>query len=1080
MENNIISTDSSFDNGDLITTNAGGLNVESSPLAMPAGDSPDMLNIQIRPAGTLYKRPGTIIRGDVVESTSGSPFGNGWVSVQIPNGHTLLVGKFGRDLVCYAVGKHAKMGRSNLMYPYVKIPNIWTADTNSIRPSICVTPDSIPRVIIATGLNTMVECFVYSKTITVSTPSTSVSVTDKPFTETPDVTLIDGGTSASTVMFIPNYIKDEDDWVVYRANSKSTVGNVVTFSGGFRELNSTGAYAALPAGEYTVARLGWLMWTESIMLGSDRLTQPVVLVSGTFSVKIPTELVANSEEERRLDATNPFACFSCSILNSDAPSWLVPKESLTDNTHFITSDVGAYKAVTNDRWQIGSTYIIPKNSTIGAFYVHRHYRNWLANDSGLRHTDMRCAYGLYTGDEVNLNLLTSYTNFTSAPYQPILTDWSTTKNYSACTDTVFFNPVTSVLSPIKYFSFQGSYPMGLPSGYGSLSNFTSFVAQGFIGTEIPPNDDNKVKFKDGSKVPIGGLYEFSFGAEKDFGRIVASFQNRVVVSGFSRYPSLVVFSNTGYEYDWDVGDNLLAGNRNFQTWYSDPELAYNPLQIQIDTQSGEVITALLPIENNLLVFTNRSVSVVSASSQSGYISPTDYSVSKIVDIGTFNQDTVLVTESGVIFLSRSGLNILVPSEYSSSRFKSVPLSDKVKRIFDEMSTEVNSNHWITVDQNQTVYIGLCTQGRFVATRLLIYDLRLNAWSEYGAANGHWFSTHGLCLSDGRLFTDYISSTNLLLGTPSTDYHLLVEFSKFAKLDFIISKTGSSLYTSTAPIPVCRGVLPFSPVQNFYQFNLKSVNSTNVLRGIGVPDVLDRSSLNPEVVYPLDPRTGLYPIYFNIDNVWVDITSYVLSGTTIFVGGVTNVNPASKVLIGLGFPVWYKSSMFTRAVMNGARQDDLSKRYTHCILHFRNSDTSKFTISDLNTEANQAPFTIVDRYRTVYEANLSVLFNSSTSAYTTYMVYTEPLREVSGEQNIRITSGGDVRVTREGNTRVTVPVSVARVQSEPISRIILPLLGTSNSAQVCVFSYGYHEFELAGYQLLARQTGKRRKSWQDLY
>lgn len=1053
MENNINNSDSSYDNGDLITTNAGGLNVESSPLAMPPGDSPDMLNIQIRPAGTLYKRPGTIIRGDVMGSTSGSPYGNCWASVQIPNGHTLLIGKFGRDLVCYAVGKHTKMGRSNLIYPHVKIPNIWTADTNSNRPSICVTPDSIPRVIIATGLNTVVEGFVYSKTITVSTPSTSVSVTDKPFSEIPSLTLIDGG-SASTVMFIPNYIEDEDDWVVYRANSMSTVGNVVTFSGGFRELNSTGAYAQLPAGKYTVVRLGWLMWTESIMLGSDQLTQPVVLLSGTFSVKIPTELVRNAEEERRIDASaNTFAGFSCSTFNSGSPSWLIPQTTLADANSFITSDVGAYKAVGGDLWQVGSTYVVPKNASIGSFYIHRHYRNWLANDSGLGHINVRCVHGLYTGNEVNLNLLTTYVSVPGAPDQPLLANWASSKNYTASVGAVYYNPVKDETTPIRYFSFQGSYPMGLPAGYGSLSNFTSFVSQGFIGTEMSPSADisGKVRFKDGSKVPVGGLYEFSFGEEKDFGRLVTSFQNRVVVSGFSRYPSLVAFSNTGYEYDWDVGDNLLAGNRNFQTWYSDPELAYNPIQIQIDTQSGEVITALLPIENNLLVFTNRSVSVVSASNQSGYISPTDYSVSKIVDIGTFNQDTVLVTESGVIFLSRSGLNILVPSEYSSSRFKSVPLSDKVKRIFDEMSTEVNSNHWVTVDQNQTIYVGLCTQGRFVATRLLTYDLRLNAWSEYGAANGHWFSTNGICLPDGRLFTDYISSTNLLMGTPSTDYHLLVEFSKFAKLDFTISKTGSTLYSSTAPIPVCRGVLPFSPDQSFYQFNLKTVNSTNVLRSINVPDVLDKSSLEPAVSYPLDPRTGLYPIYFNIDNVWVDISSYTLSGTDMVVGGVSNVNPASKVLIGLGFPVWYKSSMFTRAVMNGARQDDLSKRYTHCILHFINPDTSKFTVSDLNTEASQLPSTLVDNFRTIYEANLSVLFNSSTSAYTTYMVYTEAL--VSG--------------TRE-------------VQGKPVSRIIIPLLGTSNSAQVCVFSYGYHEFELAGYQLLARQTGRRRKSWQDLY
>lgn len=1081
------SDNSSYDNGDLVTTVIGGLNTESNPMDMPLGDTPDMLNTDITPGGTLVKRPGTIIRNDIYSYTSAAPKGNGLIGVSIVNGHTLLVGKLGRNLVCIPTFKHERMGRSNLTYPMLSISDVWTADA-TLKPSLCTIPSAIPRVLIATGRNTMVECILYTKTITVSSPTTSVYIVDKPFQEIPSFALLNAGrsndASVENILFIPNYVADEENWIVYRASTKSTVTDSVTFSGGFRSIMSSGSYGNLPAGSYTVLRFGWVMWTESIMIDESQATQPIILAPDSYAILIPEELGRNAAEDRRLNTEAlRFSPFSLTKGNTTAnyQDWLnctsyFPNSSGGANDLlFAVSDTQSYteNTVTETKYYpIGDTYVIPRDlssNPTNTFYLHRHYRNWLANNTGgLDARDVRCTFNLYTSEEANLALLTAYedsyasSNPSTPSKRPTPTNWTTTKSYAASADACWFYPAVLNTTNFTYFSFIGSYPLGLPSGYGSLTNYTAFVSSSFIGTEDRTDDagteatgytdHGKVRFRDASKVPVGGLYEFSTfdSSNRDFGKLVAYFQNRIVLSGFTKYPNLLAFSNSGYDYEWDIGGNLLAANRNFQTWYSDPALAYNPVQVQLDTESGEFITALLPVEGSLLVFTDRSIYLVSGDANAGgYITPTGYSTLKLLNVGTFNQNTVTITESGVVFLSNSGLYILVPSQEASGKFQPVPLHSKVQRIFNEMYLDLTSNHWITLDKNQKLYVGLCTQGSYVATRLLTFDLRLQAWSEYGTSNGYWFSTGGFTLPDGRLFMDFITCNNLLLGTAGTT-HLLLEFSKYAELDFIISKTGSTSYTSLSPIPSFTAALPYDEAQQFYNYDLKAVNSTRVLRTIGISDVTDSLSYvnsGNRITYPVDPRNGLYTAYADVDHVWRDWRTDI---------GIVDINAASKVLLGMGFPVWVKSSVVTRASLNRGKQDNKNKRYSHCILHFRNSDNAQYAYSDLNTGAGQAASTIVDKYKTTYDANLSLLFDGTRSS-TQYLVY---------QNTTNVDTYGSL----------TLP----KIRRDLTSRVVLPFLGISNSAQICVFAYGYHQFELIGFQLVSRGVGDSRRSWQDLY
>ena len=444
----LVNPDSEFDKGDLVTTVIGGLNTESSPMGMLAGDSPDMLNIQISPAGTLTKRPGTIIRdSSLYSNTAAAPKGNGLVSLNIANGHTIIVGKAGRDLICELVCFHEKMGRSNLTYPRLVFEDVWTADA-TLKPSFTIIPSAIPRVLIATGNNTVVECVVYTKTITVSSPTSSVAIEDKPFAEIPTFTLLDAGKSNSadveTILFIPNYVTDEENWVVYRANTKSTLHNgaqqtsTVTFSGGFRSIMSTGAYGNLPTGSYTVLRFGWVMWTESIMIDASQTTQPLLLSPNSYAILVPEELGRNAAEDRRLNRAvfgTKYSPFSLSRTNDteNFQKWFVPINPFLEidtgayECCFTVSETPVYSEVITDPvkkkfFQVGDTYVVPRDlSSLASntFYLHRHYRNWLHNNAGLMDSrDVRCTYNLYTSEEVNLALLTSYNDGFNVPVTP--------------------------------------------------------------------------------------------------------------------------------------------------------------------------------------------------------------------------------------------------------------------------------------------------------------------------------------------------------------------------------------------------------------------------------------------------------------------------------------------------------------------------------------------------------------------------------------------------------------------------------------------------------------------------------------
>jgi len=418
----IYNKDTSYDSGDLVTSIAGGLNVESNPFAMPEGDSPDMLNIVITPEGSVVKRPGTIIRTtELVNSTGGTHLGNGFASVDLPNGHTLIVGKFGLDLYCFPTyARPDKMGMSNLIYPFLKIPSIWTSATNTAKPTLCVIPGSLPKVLIATGTNTMVEVFLYSVQHTLSVASSSVSITDIPFSENKLITLLDGGyttsTGVETILFIPNYITDEADWKVYRASTKSTVSstNVVTFSGGFREINSSGSYTNLPAGSYTVVRVGWVMWTESMMIESSQTTQPVVVSSDTYSVLIPEEMTRHAEEDRRMCAYNTFGCFTVSYVD-EGQNWIRNKNPIkqTDNWVCCPSAVPNYSPpiVAGTDYRDGSSYITIKGAS-PQINISRVYRNVLSNYGNLSGNEMRVSHYPYCAGESKLVLNYTFAKLT--------------------------------------------------------------------------------------------------------------------------------------------------------------------------------------------------------------------------------------------------------------------------------------------------------------------------------------------------------------------------------------------------------------------------------------------------------------------------------------------------------------------------------------------------------------------------------------------------------------------------------------------------------------------------------------------
>lgn len=1119
--------------GTLITENFGGLNTESAPNDLPDGDSPNMMNVEVNTNGLLVKRRGTNWRVQHVAAGYRSGRGHTIMTHKLKKGHIIVCEKLQTGLRwgVLPVNPGAANLKSGGITSVGLMANVFSTRAADSRASWVVTPDPIPRLLVATGENTVVEVHLFEQLITTTGSSVgSMVITDDVLTNTRFHTVT--GTTYTVLI--------SDAGVVTPVTSTGRAGTAVT-------LNFTGTLAA---GNYTVFRPVWHHWTEALAFAPEQLYDYVVQPA-TGSAAFPQIAIEIPEPLRRGATpfnTNGDRTYKIYNTNEQTPTVNTWESTQTvtasDTIHVYSQGTGAQQA--DDYVQSGDTHVVFGRSagSLPARLMHivRFYRSPFFDGSAQTQAfETGTVQNVYVGGVVRYIPFCFY-NDSDIPgaNQRWLVG---AEQYIRGMDGSFVNIGTGVFATtgtatVTYFGMNGSVPYGINDGSMWVFNRKDYGGATFlhIGTDRALQDDGYTAGTNnvlrhaaasydyqGQALPVSGLSEFcNFNStgNYDFPSIIAYYQGRVILSGFKYSPNLVAASNVTNNYEWfssSAADQEL--NRNFSTLYSDVGLGYNPLQIFLDVDTSERVTNVIATNDALVTFTqNNTVSITGVNGAN--VIPTAYVQNRVSKVGCLNFKCAVNTELGVIFLSRSGVYFLKPVQETGA-YSTINLSLKIQRVIDGSTYKNENIAWLAYDQaKSSVYMGLSDGATDICcTRLMVLNVLRSAWTEYGLTGGYWMSNDGAYI-DSRMLIDYNIWADRSTGADNASNSVnILELYGFHFKDWTFTDAGNNFTGAvyTLPIPNHTQYITLDSAQKNYSTTTAALPTTSgAVRPIPLRAVLENDFVNLNTLarytdWNLASGTGYsntsteitgdftnlqvdktpfdgfvfadavtfttghvlrvryrqynqlyddnFPVHVYIDN--VELTQNATTGTPRFTIDDTNGNrnylaavtgsfTSSQIVeIGASIPCWWFSPIYER------QQNSKLKRITHITTQFRNRENQLFKASDRNTAASQAASAVADKFKFKDNASIAILYDN-----TFENTYQMDLFQLTSNL---FDFGTDMNKTRRNQ----------------YARIVSPVIGSSFSLQMCIFSFDDSYFELSAYQMVTKPKGRSSRSSQDL-
>jgi hypothetical protein len=519
--------------------------------------------------------------------------------------------------------------------------------------------------------------------------------------------------------------------------------------------------------------------------------------------------------------------------------------------------------------------------------------------------------------------------------------------------------------------------------------------------------------------------------------------------------------------------------QNFDVLYSDSTLAYNPVELRIDSGSDDLVTGMINWQNSLFIFTKHSVRRLFASN--GTITPTDVQLSLVGSVGCVSFDTITKTDRNVHFLSDSGfykVDLIV--EVGNYYVEDVGI--KVNRYFTESSDL--SRSWAFWNQ-KTDSIWLCIPDKFeseYAREMLVYFAKRDAWSVYSTYKTYFNAACGTT-SEGRVFLYMIERVNTVVDSELTydvngAWGFITEFDRTdLAVDFYQEVTYAELAAGYKPVGL------FSP-NNYktlssgkYVYSLLSVTDVDGFRILPVEnyyDYLDMSIWDSTITTVKEYLTGGedYTLNYVTNTVkvltsfadgdkllfstrvpdnqygsWVSIyenTTELTAGTefNLVTGSRTNGGNSTVTFnsgygdstasysLGVVYPCWHVTPSYTRD------NPDRMKQAVHYIGYYNNRN-----FSELNDDST---------YKVNVEVDVAFMYNDTRTGYTSADVY----RGTDLVWDMSIFGTGE-----------------SIVQETEVSRIREPILGSGYSLSVCNFNMSPASMELVGYEIETKTKGK---------
>ena len=310
-------------------------------------------------------------------------------------------------------------------------------------------------------------------------------------------------------------------------------------------------------------------------------------------------------------------------------------------------------------------------------------------------------------------------------------------------------------NPLKYLSFDSTPEIGIERILRVITVNKEVKWLGAAGSSLKYSLTTFANR--GGWRAIYGLGRYADYDNGIFPTVALLFQGRLLLSGFENNAGLILFSL--------IGDSLF--DKEFFNFFQITDAlnvedeSINPFDINVVSGNQNVITSLASYQNSLFAFTSATTfRITGVSSSTVTVNNAGlYSVSRQ---GALNSNCVARTENGIFYLSSSGLFNVSLQNNDAENYFNAELSLAIKSIFNPLKNRLlHKLPWIMYsNQLLKIYIAIPEVQGLYNSRLFVYDLRTDSWTEYISYAG--FETNQGLLYNDSLLGEIISISGRVL------------------------------------------------------------------------------------------------------------------------------------------------------------------------------------------------------------------------------------------------------------------------------------------------------------------------------
>jgi hypothetical protein len=674
-------------------------------------------------------------------------------SVTTARGFNFIASKEGQALRAYlSLGDGA-------LFPAIQKNNVFSSSATKQRAHVVVLNDIPTRVLFLTGTNKPVQLQFVELVEQVTGASNATSVVFN------NAAVVNGLGASSLLLFKDRVLVSGVVNYSYNATTKQlTASGLTSYSG-----NAT----------FELVVVTWQWWAEARQWYGDRFynTAPRLHLAATtdVNVAIPEELRSDLTIPETQPHRYPITAYP-SVTSFAAPFTYDVALTPTGTTEYSFSTGAPYTLGTD------TTTPTPLFVTFGAVIaasqattVHFFRRRELKFNGIKRGITGANLQVLVDGALVVQNITGAATSYGSY-YM-----------YKTTSDT----PTTNTTDEVKYISFEAGNPMGIPSL--SVVEMVN-VERTHIGSSAVASywklQGNNL---DGTYVPIHGIGDVADYFRGYYPSTAALFKTRLTLSGFRHQPQVAIVSA--------VFDTRTKVPYSFFQITDDEVLTTDPLDIKLPAVSEEKITALATWQDSNFILTTNGVYRVS-SGDNPVLSREAIQVSLMTRVGCVNANSVVASETGLYYLSQSGLFSLTARDNLKDQYDATSASLQIDNIWKILRFNTAAA-WIGYDNtNKLVFVALpeFNLPQDYALKVMVFHVQLSVWTEY-YTHGHFRLYHGVS-HEGRFIASGAAHNNN--AQEPTSFFMLVfgeTAYNFDFVDVVATTNGNTPAYAVAPYPM---------------------------------------------------------------------------------------------------------------------------------------------------------------------------------------------------------------------------------------------------------------------------------------